>query len=1082
MAAGYDPETFTDVDGHPVDDAMAGWAVFIALHLDEDEWFTDTELVEDALLALGYRNSDQRRELARDGSDHLLGVDAALDRLVQAGLVLSRTTESTTGGEMQEQFRLAKQKVDSLNEVTIAIGTVWGVVGTDTVDTKAEFGWLLLIAMRIHDADRQGWRGSLKKRLGTDALFNEIQSLFVTDKETIDALVVDLDRKGFIDWEKGNRFTGRDEGYELDEVNGWGGVYSLRDKLIEAFGVEPLRDTDGTPPERTQSVLTSPERPESLETTDLAWTMLEIVREAGTPGINLGAVYDQIRGRYGLLQDYQLDKDGLAIDELNYEEAMSFVRVALQYPTQAIRIVRSPDPTQDYRQHRCHIGSRGNKVTRKELGYAIEQNMGHLEQEKQDIAQLADRRYLKIPSIAAMANAIISEFEQRQGSEEPVWPNEINRWLVANFKLEPETTNLPSLRPWDHSELEFFYRSSVARLHLYRQGRLRRSGTDDTTLTHLHGNTESEWGYMASSAAGDLPFGERFLFDDHQEWAWATLEEIRDLAHQSTAVEVSGARVSTRVAERLGISLRGRTVRSKVQESIREYVIRCIVMCETLASMNLVRPNAERQSWYLTAYGQHITRSEFDHEYNEVLHLDNIAGEYGWYRGDTSLEVTMQSEDDEESISNDTEVLSYAVDDIDLCLQVLRVLAGAPAEHQGYLPEADLFADVSATLVHVPQSYLNIPAPPWITKTRGRSRPATFFEYRMEHVLRALSTHQVALIHTDDPYTVDDDEGWAISQKGREVLAADDDIAKSALTALVDDYFGVHAYEDWHTEAWMTGFIAHVQSVRARDGINVGYWFELLCCDILKTEIGAVSNEEIKPEPGNAELDRQGIDILVPFRPAGSAKAIESQLGRQMAARGDNRHLLLVQCKCELTKETDEQPAGKLFGIGARLRSHAWRGEVAYGVLGGLLITLGDLSCEAEWSFWATHAAWQSWDDELAMSYESMSAEHDTRQQNLRFELWDGGKILRLMKERQIGVTTDHLGESRLNRSYLEGLFKKAHEEAAPEKRGEIDLDGLFEKTDAKAKEIKADMEKRARESARTGRQSSGGWRTARQR
>lgn len=232
----------TDVDGHEVDDTTLDWLVFIALHMDEDRDFGAAELLDDMLLALGYRDPNTRKNLSRDGQPHILAHEATLDRLLGGGLL-----ERQAGDGPLPLFHLTADVVDDIRNVRAHIGQFWGFAGSaDAIDSYAELALLVIIALRIQDGNRAS-RDDLADRLASllGARDDDATTEALTD------LMGRLKSRGYVDaetdiWEVdfGNIFRkvvrresdapvfGTD--WALND-KAWGGLSALREALRDDF-------------------------------------------------------------------------------------------------------------------------------------------------------------------------------------------------------------------------------------------------------------------------------------------------------------------------------------------------------------------------------------------------------------------------------------------------------------------------------------------------------------------------------------------------------------------------------------------------------------------------------------------------------------------------------------------------------------------------------------------------------------------------------------------------------------------------------------------------------------------------------
>ena len=229
----------TDVDGHEVDEATLDWLAFIALHMDEDRDFSGTELLDDVLLALGYRDREERERRSEDGGAYPLALERALDDLVEVGLAERHVEREFP------HYRLTHDVVDDIRAVRSRIGQFWGFAGSeDAIDSYAELGLLVIIALRIQE----------QNRASRDDLVDKLVSL-LGDREDDDTrtdltnLMARLKSRDFVDtktdftelkWDGIVALRRLDLGWSfgtdwaLDD-KAWGGLYSLRETLQSEF-------------------------------------------------------------------------------------------------------------------------------------------------------------------------------------------------------------------------------------------------------------------------------------------------------------------------------------------------------------------------------------------------------------------------------------------------------------------------------------------------------------------------------------------------------------------------------------------------------------------------------------------------------------------------------------------------------------------------------------------------------------------------------------------------------------------------------------------------------------------------------
>ena len=223
-----DDDRVTDVDGREVDDVTLNWLAFIALHMEEENDFEDDDLLDDLLLALGYRDELERETLRQPRQPHVIALRDTLERLEGAGLISKRADPALT-------YHLVHEVVDALEEVTDRIGTIWSDVGADAIDSKAELGWLTIIALRIQDRNQVS-RDDLDEKLAS-LLGDHSQDARRMALTTLLAELEDYDYTQESNTSIWRRVLG--QGWALTD-RAWGGVYSLRDSLLSDFAHDLL--------------------------------------------------------------------------------------------------------------------------------------------------------------------------------------------------------------------------------------------------------------------------------------------------------------------------------------------------------------------------------------------------------------------------------------------------------------------------------------------------------------------------------------------------------------------------------------------------------------------------------------------------------------------------------------------------------------------------------------------------------------------------------------------------------------------------------------------------------------------------
>lgn len=404
------------------------------------------------------------------------------------------------------------------------------------------------------------------------------------------------------------------------------------------------------------------------------------------------------------------------------------------------------------------------------------------------------------------------------------------------------------------------------------------------------------------------------------------------------------------------------------------------------------------------------------------------------------------------------------VSDVDLCVATLQALAEYVDDEAPELTEQTITDHVIRNL-RVPDSYTARPLPPWATRSKwaedleksrstaddGKSREPKFFDYRMEHVFRALSIEQTGWVF-DVGLTAARPHSWKLTRKG-ELLVASPEFQGNAADLIeraVDSYFQMHRYADWTHEEWMDKVVSVFEDLRPGPG---GVAFEHLTKELVERyenethelfrvvieaeardatkrghQVDSTKPKQITDEALEAEvkgkkptvtavvqehndyLDRAGVDVVV-----------QVQLQGRMGMGGDFSNLLM-QCKRHFVNEISPDAASKLFATTMWLKGQADRKDVDFRVLGARLAFLGDLSREAAWTFWALRSAWNAIAGVATDGDAVSDAATTTDQSDLIWDIWDGQRILWLMAEYGVGVYVNDDGVVEVDEQYLRDL------------------------------------------------------------
>lgn len=499
-------------------------------------------------------------------------------------------------------------------------------------------------------------------------------------------------------------------------------------------------------------------------------------------------------------------------------------------------------------------------------------------------------------------------------------------------------------------------------------------------------------GTAGSGSGLFAPLLERDWQYDWQSWCVSTFVAIRSLTDGQSGgtTSVGNAEIAQAVSDRLGLSDRQRQVYSVQNPLEQEYKARCATARYILDRVGLIEPIPNvRRSWRLTP-GRHALSEQ---EISELL------GQFGERpvpgRGPIPANAYYMGNSELESFQEDLEESPVAPpNDAELCFATLEVLGDA----NGGLSDEHILSEVTQRLA-VDEDYANRESPPWGTNERMKK---SLLAYRLEHVFRALSIPSCRAIRLMDEKIAGG--GWVATTYGKRLAGAGEP-GKSELWSEVAEYFGLHSYEDWNTEPWMRQYIEALL-----ESGDDGTPFEYLCADLLK-KTNYISEAVVQ---GRGYLDQQGSDIVARIR-----KDPIAQIGTILIYPPVLDSILLVQCKRWVHEHVRADAVSKIFGFWRRLRqSHSEE----YNVAGALLIMAGDLERDAEWQFW-------TFDDENNAVKDRVDGREE-RDEDLwsdvefgrDWSVWDGGRLLRLVRTHEVGIKVDEEGNVEVDREYFAAL------------------------------------------------------------
>ena len=639
--------------------------------------------------------------------------------------------------------------------------------------------------------------------------------------------------------------------------------------------------------------------------------------------------------------------------------------------------------------------------------------------------------------VSDLPGLVWQTLEVVRDASQPVRVTELNSSVGKRLKLNDEV-----LIGWDSRETDFQYNMRYARMVLvYRARAIERipnvQGWEQEwhayQPTALAGQlTENEMPQMVTEFMASHPQGKTYRNRgygvahapvakapsekqsppwayDYVEWAHCTLSTIRRICSTApSGLEVAAnTQINEAVADEMALTSEQRKIANLRNPIEVEYKARGGTMRRLLELLALIqRSPHDKKYWMPTERGENITKEELSEETrvffaNATLSLSSAGGPNWSYRGNTALEdqaptggesdlgvsLTTNGEPQTKPLGRTPDGspegigAGFRLADIDLCVATLEVFQANSMNDRG-IEQRDLVRTVGEQ-INMPQDYMDLPGPPWGRKRRNLDN---LFSYRMEHVLRSLSVEPANLIQVQNGEESDEIGGdWSLTRKGERFSAQYRN--QSEFTAevqkLVSEYFEVHTYEDWMLEEWMQEYYDYLDGVSKSDGTP----FEHLCAEIMRKAGGFAV---VQVQEKSSTLDHEGVDIV--------AKAQISDTSLELTSFGNvpvyevKEMVWFVQCKMWLRDDARGDAVSKIHGfwIDQESRSDANGG---YGVGGAMLIVAGDLSRAATRQYWLHRKNVRVGDN--GDEQESGSNPWD---------LWDGWRVLQLMKEHGVGV------------------------------------------------------------------------------
>ena len=469
---------------------------------------------------------------------------------------------------------------------------------------------------------------------------------------------------------------------------------------------------------------------------------------------------------------------------------------------------------------------------------------------------------------------------------------------------------------------------------------------------------------------------------DYQAWAWEVLLAFRACPIPPAADYPTGTLpdITRALVARLpGVRELDERIVSELDKQRDEHVVRSHTALLYLEHLELCERRSERQSghlvWTLTDEGDDIQREDLYDRlaiFTEAT-LDDLAmvgldrqTRTIVYRGNPALADIEQLKE------------SSRRSDLQLCQEIIKELVDAEE-----LEVEELWRRVGDGIgLSDPLSSKN-DLPPW--RSGGpKAKVRNLFAYRMMHATRALTTGPSPLLELSPRF-----EGKAricrLTESGQAIGKREDAEGAPDFGQHVAAYFERHDYEAWRTENWMREFCNQLNVLADGDGTL----FEVLMCRLLERMGGETFS--VHHVNKNDVLDQRGFDIVVRKR--------ESQLVGRLGQVPIYSHtgvedVWVVQCKHTKNLLPLDQ-AVKVYNTAVEFDNRA---SGAYRVTTATLATLGDLEDDAN------DSAWWMGRSQNDVNQEEASGMGVADGDGPEFEVWDGGRVLRLIAEYQVGV------------------------------------------------------------------------------
>ena len=649
-------------------------------------------------------------------------------------------------------------------------------------------------------------------------------------------------------------------------------------------------------------------------------------------------------------------------------------------------------------------GEPDDGMAAKWVSYAIDQELSHN----------------SVPYLACVTMSIIHEVVEQSHNYSPT-VQMINDRLVEHLRETSAASDRDGLR-WSEGSV-WWWRFYLARMSLWHGAKAIHPVTDGDADPY-HAGAE----FVISDGAANwdpeklLHDVQQYLDDrvpikwnyDFRAWMWEVLLAFRTrpsdaLSRRPVATFQELTRTLT---SRLPVLAKyvddGHAPLSTISTQRPEHMVRSHTALRYLEFLNLCgkakrQSSSEPNKWELTDEGDTITSDEF---YDLLAMFADVTTtdlkEMGFEGLTSDLNLTYAGSDKPDALADVDELKKDTRrSDTELCVEVVRELIETD---ESEVLESKLWERIGQKiglpmpLARSKDQTKKGDLPPWCA---SEARVRTLFAYRMRHVMQALSLDPAPTIKgRSEGQGKGREFFWRLAEEvDRQTLISklhmsetngdgeDIDFGKD-----VADYFARHDYSAWRTEPWMEDFCEKLADLaRKSDGKLDGTLFELLITRLLTKELGSAGEVVEAHHVGkNDRLDDDAIDIVVKIRRTRQVGEIGT-----IPIYDHPEDVVLVQCKHQRVLQT--APAERIFTVARRRRAGA--GE-KYRVTQALLVYLGDLDADASGKIALTLQGEGSRDASSEEAFMAPSGNDD----GMRFDAWDGGKVLQLIKEHGIGV------------------------------------------------------------------------------